>query len=177
MDGKVVGKERFLKRISDNLKRDKLKSIETPSWKYNPQSKILTDKNVDELLNILKDQCDEIHTEFIQTNSIDLKRTLNQTVEKYGGGPIITWKDRKYETLGLNSLFYEEWPERGIEHYEWEFEIDDQNIINAERANVGITISDITLAESATAVLLTNKNRGRVVSFLPKNSIVLIPKS
>ncbi len=52
-----------------------------------------------------------------------------------------------------------------------------RNIGYAEHANIGITISDITLAESGTAVLFSGKNRGRTVSFLPAASVILIPKS
>src|SRR5699024_360140 len=51
------------------------------------------------------------------------------------------------------------------------------NIVRANVANIGITISDITLAESGTAVLFSSKDHGRTVSFLPLHSIIIVPKS
>lgn len=47
----------------------------------------------------------------------------------------------------------------------------------AEQANIGITISDLTLAESGTVVLFSSRDKGRTVSFLPQASIILVPKS
>ncbi len=52
-----------------------------------------------------------------------------------------------------------------------------ENIEKANFANVGITISDITLAESGTAVIFSSKDKGRTIHFLPETSIIIIPKS
>src|SRR5699024_12658586 len=51
------------------------------------------------------------------------------------------------------------------------------NIVRANVANIGLTISDITLEESGTVVLFSSKDHGRSVSFLPLHSIILVPKS
>ncbi len=61
--------------------------------------------------------------------------------------------------------------------YEWDYKKGEENIRMAEKANVGITISEMTLAESGTVVIYSNENRGRSINFLPASYIALIPKS
>ena len=47
----------------------------------------------------------------------------------------------------------------------------------AEQADIGITFSDITLAESGTVTLFNDKDNGRSISLLPRVHIAIIPKS
>ncbi|BDH63036.1 lactate utilization protein C [Lysinibacillus sp. PLM2] len=178
MEGTIFNRDSFLKRISSRLsKNDWTKEIEKPKWKYNPQDKTLEDKNADDLLEIFKEQCKNILTDLIVTNKLELMDSIKAIVSSYGGGPIVTWKDDRFTTYGLSQLFNENFKEENIAVYEWNHTLKDENIKFAEQANVGIMISDITLAESGTAVLLYNKDRGRSISFLPTTSIIIIPKS
>ncbi|GIM48380.1 hypothetical protein DNHGIG_39290 [Collibacillus ludicampi] len=59
----------------------------------------------------------------------------------------------------------------------WDPEIGVRNIEIAEKADIGITFSDITLAESGTVVLFSGSGKGRSVSLLPKSYIAIVPKS
>src|SRR5699024_9438240 len=59
----------------------------------------------------------------------------------------------------------------------WDSAIGKENQAIAEQADVGITFSDITLAESATVTLFNNKGNGRSISLLPQTYIAIIPKS
>jgi L-lactate dehydrogenase complex protein LldG len=138
---------------------------------------VFKDTTQDELVEILEDICDVIHTKFYKTDKADLPKMLNQVVEGFGGGPILTWKDKRFAEWGLGELFNNEWPNKKMDVYEWDYKKGDENIRIAERANVGITISEITLAESGTVVLFSNENRGRSINFLPATYIALIPKS
>ena len=58
---------------------------------------------------------------------------------------------------------------RKILLYEWNSKQPQENIRQAEKANIGITISEITLAESGTAVLFSDKDKGRSVSFYQRS--------
>ncbi|WP_449621451.1 LutC/YkgG family protein [Robertmurraya sp. Marseille-Q9965] len=177
MIGTIQNREAFLNRLAGRLGRERRTEVERPEWKYNPQDEVLKDATQDELVDVLREQCKNIHTNFVLTTSVELSASINEVVENYGGGPIISWKDERFEQFGLTSLMKQEWPEKGIELHEWDHTKGKENIDKANYANVGITISDITLAESGTAVLFSGKDKGRTVSFLPATSIILVPKS
>ncbi|MFB5197085.1 lactate utilization protein C [Neobacillus sp. KR4-4] len=178
MVGTIHNRDKFLNQIAGSLGRPRISSpVERPAWKFQPQYEVLKDATQDELLEVLKEQCEKIHTRLYVTDSNDLPSVLNEVVSGFGGGPIVTWKDERFSKWGLDPLIKKEWPAQNIEVYEWNHSKGHQNIAKAEKANVGITISEITLAESGTVVLFSDENKGRTVSFLPATYIALIPKS
>ncbi|MBB5354150.1 L-lactate dehydrogenase complex protein LldG [Anoxybacillus mongoliensis] len=163
--------EAFLQRIASRLGRDVRTSVERPQWKHAPQQTVFQGYSEDELLDVLKNQCTRIHTTLIETNSAELHDTVEHVIHAHGGGPIIIANDERYEQVGLSSFLKRE------DVYVWDATRGRHNIEAAERANIGITWSDITLAESGTVVLLNNQNQGRTISFLPTTYVALIPKS
>lgn len=178
MEGSIYNRNKFLTHIAIQIGKDKFNTqIDKPIWSYQPQDEVLKGKSQDELLEILKKQCTSIHTDFVVTKKSELLKTVHNAVINYGGGPVVTWKDSRFEEFGLTPLFQQILEEENIEFHEWDYNLEEENIKLAERANIGITISDITLAESGTAVLFSNKDRGRTVSFLPVSSLIIIPKS
>jgi L-lactate dehydrogenase complex protein LldG len=177
MTGTIQNRDSFLGQIANRLGRDRITHLERPKWNYNPQDEVLKDANQDELLEVLKQQCKNIHTEIVITDTGKLSDSLKQVVNKYGGGLVTAWKDERFDQFGLTNLMQEEWPQEGIDLHVWDYTKGEENIKIVEHANVGITISDITLAESGTAVLFSSKDKGRTVSFLPTNSVIIIPKS
>lgn len=98
-------------------------------------------------------------------------------MKAYGGGPISAWDDVRFSEYGLDPLMKQEWPNEKIDIQTWDPAKGKANIEFVEKANIGLTVSDITLAESGTVVLLSDKGKGRNVSFLPINSIIIVPKS
>jgi L-lactate dehydrogenase complex protein LldG len=178
MTGTIQNRESFLNQIASQLGRPRnSKPVERPNWKFRPQDNVLKGATQDELLEVLTEQCKKIHTTIYTTNLKELPATLNEVVANYGGGPVVTWKDERFLKWGLDSLMNSDWPSQDIEVFEWDHTKGSENITKAENANVGITISEITLAESGTVVLFSDENKGRTVSFLPSTYIALIPKS
>ncbi|WP_251028392.1 lactate utilization protein C [Bacillus sp. ISL-18] len=178
MAGTIQNREAFLNQISTRLGRPRISNpVERPNWKFRPQDEVLKGANQDELLDVLKEHCKKTHTTIYTTDLSELSSTLNEVVTNYGGGPIVTWKDERFSQWGLDPLMKQEWPNQNIDVYEWDHTKGEENISKAEQANVGITISEITLAESGTVVLFSDENKGRTVSFLPATYIALIPKS
>lgn len=172
----IQNRDQFLNTLANRLGRPVRTKIERPTWKYSPQQQVLKNATQDELVEVLKQQCENIHTSFVQTTTKQLADALHQVVSDFGGKSVITWNDERFEKFGLTKLM-DFWPESGIQLYEWDPNNPEENIRQAEQANIGLTISEITLAESATCVLYSHPNRGRTMNFLPQNTIVLIPKS
>jgi L-lactate dehydrogenase complex protein LldG len=178
MTGTIQNRDSFLNQIASQLGRPRIsKPVQRPNWKFRPQDEVLKGATQDELLDVLTEQCKRIHTSIYKTNLKELPATLNEVVTNYGGGPVVTWKDERFSKWGLDSLMKSDWDSQQIEVYEWDHTKGSENITKAENANVAITISEITLAESGTVVLFSDENKGRTVSFLPATYIALIPKS
>ena len=177
MTGIIEKRDTFLSKIAQQLGHTPKTELTRPTWQYQPQDRVLKGATKDELVKVLIDQCKNIETEIVITNTTNLSDELQKVVENYGGHSVITWKDERFQSYGLSSLMTKQWLQMNIQLYEWDSEQPEENIRQAEKANIGITISEITLAESGTAVLFSSKDKGRSVSFLPENSIILIPKS
>ncbi len=152
-------------------------NVVRPQWLHQPQDAVLRGASQDDLVDVLEKQCTTINTDFVVTRKIALAEVLHKTVSNYGGGPVVTWKDDRFDQFGLSILLNKTLPGEQINVYEWDASRGKENIELVERANIGITISDITLAESGTAVLFSDKDKGRTVSFLPLKSVIIIPKS
>jgi L-lactate dehydrogenase complex protein LldG len=178
MTGTIQNRDAFLNQIANSLGRSRrTNDVTVPEWRHRPQDEVLSEATADELVEVLKNQCLKIHTSLVMTDLQKLPAVLNKVVQEYGGGPVVSWKDDRFADWGLDSLIKEQWPLENIEFHQWDYTKGEDNITLAERANVGITISEITLAESGTVVLLSDQDKGRTVSFLPAAYIALIPKS
>ncbi|OES46560.1 LutC/YkgG family protein [Domibacillus iocasae] len=174
----IHNRDSFLNNVAAQLGRSRNTSVKPErNWQFRPQDKTLTDKTPDELMTVFRDQCQLIHTELIETNGSKLADVLEATVNLYGGGPVSIWQDPRFIEFGLDGLINEAWPARNIEVNEWNAARGKKNVAEAERANVGITFSDITLAESGTVVLFSGAGKGRSISLLPHKYIAIIPKS
>ncbi|MGM9950837.1 MAG: lactate utilization protein C [Lysinibacillus sp.] len=168
----VQNRESFLAAVASRLNRHPSTTRPERRWQYSPQSEVLKNKTQDELVQILIEQCTNIHTTAKTCTAGNLPETLMEAMEGYGGGAGIYSRDQRFEELGLASLLA-----RSPAMYEWDHEKDSTNIEMAEQANIGIVVSDITLAESGTIVVQTSQNNGRTLSYLPSNSIAIVPKS
>lgn len=177
MTGTIRNRDTFLTEIATRLGREPKLNVQKPVWKHQPQRAVLKDASADELLEVLRNQCLQIHTDLIETKLADLPKTLAEAVKLYGGGPLSLWKDERFDKYGLTNLIENEWPAENIEVNSWDTTLGEKNIELAEQANIGITFSDMTLVESGTVVLLSSSDKGRSVSLLPTNYIAIIPKS
>ncbi|WP_374724297.1 LutC/YkgG family protein [Calidifontibacillus erzurumensis] len=175
--GTIHNRETFLNNIAKQLGRDRRKNVVRPEWKYNPQLEVYKDASQDELLEIFKNHCKNIHTAVYETNTNGLEDVLNQVIAEYEGQSIITWDDKRFAEFGLTDYFQNKLPKNGKRIHVWDPSLGTENINFAKTADIGITFSDFTLAESGTVVLFSDKKRGRSVSLLPKTYIAIVPKS
>ena len=137
----INNREQFLNTIASNLGRPVRTKAVRPKWNFLPQHEVLKDATKDELVEVLKKQCENIHTVCLTATVANLPDTLQQVVTDFGGESVITWKDERFEQLGLKSLM-RQWPTQNIDLYEWDASSPEENIRQAEKANIGITISD-----------------------------------
>lgn len=176
--GQIHNREKFLQRISSKLNRPKPEKLERPSWSYAPQHEVLKDLSQDELIDVLVKQCELIHTKAYQTTSDKLPNTLQDIIQTESAKSIILSNDKRFEQFGLTDFFKQELSANGCDIHAWDPALGrEKNIANAEQADIGITFSDITLAESGTVVLFSSADTGRTVSLLPTTYIAIIPKS
>ncbi|MEK4566681.1 lactate utilization protein C [Alkalihalobacillus sp. FSL R5-0424] len=176
MTTKETNQETFLNEIAKNLGRPRKKEVVRPTWKKRPQWDVLKNASQNELVAQLKDRCLAIHTQVEEATLDTLACTLDKVLNDYEASSIISWQDPRFAEYGLDS-FFEQHREKGHNVREWDSSDEKGNITFAEHADVGITFSDMTLAESGTVTLLHDSGKGRSVSFLPKSFIAIIPKS
>ncbi|KAB7707025.1 lactate utilization protein C [Bacillus aerolatus] len=177
MSGTIQNRDAFLANVASSLGRERKQRVERPVWKFQPQHHVLKDASQEELVEVLRSQCRLIHAELIETSLADLPKRLAAAVNLYGGGPLSLWKDERFSGFGLDELIHKQWPAEKKEVNIWDPVLGEKNIELAEKANIGITFSDMTLAESGTVVLFSSPDKGRSVSLLPKQYIAIIPKS
>ncbi|WCN36752.1 LutC/YkgG family protein [Aneurinibacillus uraniidurans] len=174
----IYNREEFLSRIAEKLGREqKIESVNRPTWTTAPHLELYRDFSKDDLVNMFETQCDVIHTHFKQTSVAELPHLLRECFDELNAQKVVIAGDPRIEEYGLNR-FFTKLTESDFYVHTWEADKGDENIEFAANADVGITFSDITLAESGTVVLLNDSGgKGRSVSLLPRTYIAIIPKS
>lgn len=168
----IQNRDTFLQTIAKRLGHSTpLRAKPERNWRYLPQQEVLADASVDELVEIFVAQCANIHTKVEICDVSSLQATLQETFTGYGGGSIVYSEDPRFAEMGVADLIAQQ------TSFKWNPASGAENIEIAEQANIGIVVSDLTLAESGTILLQSSAARGRTISFLPENSIAIVPKS
>lgn len=171
--GTIENREAFLDKIAAGLGRERRsKGVKRPGWQYQPQKDVYQGMSQDELVGVLEKACEAIHTEVTKTTSADLNEKLSDVIVAHGGAPVVTSADARFTEYGLDRFL-----QKGDNVHVWDSARGKENIGIAEKANIGLTFSDITLAESGTVVLFSDKGKARSVSLLPKTYVAIIPQS
>src|SRR5699024_10799763 len=123
----------------------------------------------------LEKQCENIHTDFRRSTKENVHQTLQEVLDAYDADSIVYAYDERNEVYGLDSYFAE-LNNDGKDANQWSTSNKEKNRQKVERADVGLTFSDITLAESGTVTLLNDEYNARTISLLPESYIAIIPK-
>lgn len=173
----IDNRNHFLNNLARNLQRSRrTKNVTRPKWQRSPQWEVYKDNTQDELVEVLEEQCKAIHTNFKQTTLAELSTVLTEVVEGHNGNVVIASNDPRNDEYGLDEL-YRKWRDSQVDVHVWDEVMGKDNQVFAEKADIGITFSEITLAESGTVTLFNDRNNGRTISLLPRVHVVIIPKS
>ncbi|RYM05128.1 lactate utilization protein C [Sporolactobacillus sp. THM7-7] len=171
MKGTIENRDVFLKNIARKLRREPLKNVPAPKWAHEPQWDVYKEYTKDQLVAVMKEASQSIHTKVYETDSGHLADVVNGAIDDYGGGSVVTTRDPRFAELGLDGVLAKH------RAYTWNASDGRKNIDIAAKADIGVTVCDVMLAESATAGLFNDKDKARCVSLLPVTSIVIVPKS
>lgn len=169
----VQNREEFLNKLAKRLGRPrKTEGVERPKWSVTPQLKKYNDLSKEGLIEMLIKQAKEIGTEVRRTDKSNLVNELREVIRTFGGNKIITARDVRNDEYGLTAFFS---MEKDFQVHVWDYTLGKENVHIAEKADIGITFSDITLAETATVTIFNNKNNGHSIAIMPKDFIAIIP--
>ncbi|MFT8316955.1 MAG: lactate utilization protein C [Sporolactobacillus sp.] len=171
MSGTIENRDKFLENIAQKLNHKPGEYVQNSEWQNQPQLRVYRDYSQDQLIDVIKQVSESIHTQVVETDSSHLSESLNHLIQTYGGGPVVATRDARFKTLGLASLMQDN------KVYVWDTAKGHSNIEAAAKANIGLSICDVMLAESATAGFFNDKDKARSVSLLPVASLVIVPKS
>lgn len=175
--GTIQGKDRFLNNIANALGRKRItEPVVIPEWSKEPHREVFKGLDQNELLDQFIIQSDKIHTSVVVTKFDDLNQSFGEVVEQMGKDSIVYSKDSRFEEFGLTT-YLDQVKSAGTDVFEWDSTNPKKSIVKAEKANIGVTFSDVTLAESGTVVLFSDNGKGRSVSLLPQRYIAIVPKS
>lgn len=170
--GGIHNRETFLDNIAKSLNRERqTEKVNRPAKRYQPQLRVFESLSEDELLEEMKAACTKIHTDVLETDTASLPEVLEKQISIHDDGSIVVPGDSRFQDYGLGNFL-----ERNDVHT-WDPSRGKENIKIAEKANVGVMFSDVTLAESATVVIFNDKEKARTISLLPTTYIAIIPKS
>lgn len=166
--GTITNREDFLNRIAKQLGRDVDLTPPKRVYKHRPQDEVLKDASEEELLETFRMVATRIHTDVVECDSAHLDDTLRLLIERYEGSAIIAEQDERIKS----------WAPKTSESFDWwDAERPDESRALAVKADIGITIADEALAESATIVQYAKPGKSRTISLLPQDHIAIIPKS
>ncbi|WP_002150067.1 LutC/YkgG family protein [Bacillus cereus] len=170
----IQNREEFLLQLSEKLGRKRPEAVKKPNWSFSPQWTVFEGIAQDELVLKLMEHCEVIHTEVKRTTKGNLVETLGSFITDWNIKSAMYANDERFNEYGLTPLFNNE----GTIHFRaWGLDDKEEDIAFAKAADLGITFSDMTLAESGTVVLFNDGLKGRHVSLLPESYIAIVPKS
>jgi len=161
----IQNREPFLQNLREKLGVEKQPVSAHPFEPVNhlPEEQ-LADKTPAELLTIVKERVETIHTNLVETTQENLLTTIQQIVAEFGGGNLLLPTDARFEAYGLADLA-KSLEAVSVKQWQPGSEQREANIQTAAQANIAIAFAEFLLAE------------GRALHFLPKHYISIIPFS
>lgn len=170
----IEGQHEFIKHIANCLGRnivpDRPASLIIPHAVHHDY---LKDADINELAEIFVKNAEASGTSIYQSDLAGLNETITKAVAAFGDGPLILADHEFFRGQGTLEVLKNNFDCVNI----WDHSLTrEENIANAEQANVGIIKAELALAESGTVVLFSQPGSGRSVSLLPTYTVTIIQK-
>ncbi|MGX2973918.1 LutC/YkgG family protein [Ursidibacter arcticus] len=169
----MQNRENFLNKLAERMGRPRQTvPAPMPELVNNHPMTRLTDRSQTELCDEFINFARVMMADVVIAKENELPTAILDICEKYGGGKIIINNDERLVELGVTPTLQAKY-----ESYIWDLNQPQQNITQAEQANIGVVYGEYGLAESGGIVLFSDKDFGRSVSLLPEKSVVVLRKS
>ena len=169
----IQNRETFLNKLAQRMGRERQTVPEPmPKLVNDYPTTRLTDRSQAQLAQEFIDFAKVMMVDVVETSEAQVTETLLEICHKYGGGDIILNNDARLTALGIRQAAQD-----NFNTTIWDEHAGDDNIAQAEKANIGIVHAEYGLCETGGIVLFSSKDNGRSVSLLPEKSIVVVRKS
>ncbi|WP_347860780.1 lactate utilization protein C [Salimicrobium sp. PL1-032A] len=172
----IRNRDSFLNNLAANLGRPRqTQPVEKPAYSVTPQEEAWKEATSEELLETFKDQSVKMNAKVEETTKDNLPSLMKELITREGTSVIAAGGERN-GIYGLTEM-YKQLENTLDEVHIYDSSLGKENQVIAERADVGVTFSDVTLAESGTVTLFNDHDNGRSISLLPETYIAIVPKS
>ena len=169
----MQNRKNFLNKLAERMGRPRQTvPAPMPELVNNHPMTRLTDRTQTEVCDEFINFARVMMADVVIAKENELPTAILDICEKYGGGKIIINNDERLVELGVTPTLQAKY-----ESYIWDLNQPQQNITQAEQANIGVVYGEYGLAESGGIVLFSDKDFGRSVSLLPEKSVVVLRKS
>ena len=164
--------EDFLNKIATKLGRPRASGVNPPKWDHFPWDHLYQNATQEALIHEFTSNFEQIGGHLKRVKTQDVPQVVKQLIQQYEASKVLAWQDERLTEFGLEQAFL------GTESLFWEIEQGFESLTNyAKEAQIGITYTDLGLAETGTIVLFNEAGKGRSVSLLPETHIAILPAS
>lgn len=172
-------KKEFLKNVSRSLGRENIPAhVTPPDLSKGPQNALYQDLSQEEIIEMFKKECDALSIRYSEATPENLADVIMDAIIDWGGGKLIYPKVEEMDTFGIQKKFDEANGKDGLSFVAWDPEKSrEENIANAQDANLGITFPIMAIAETGTLLQPMTRESGRSVGLLPITHIAIVRRS
>lgn len=170
----MSNRDQFIGNVSKSLGRDSVpKSVESLEYRHQVHQDIMAGWSQEQLAEAFIEYSKIIGVDVYETTSTSINDTLKDALVGLQANDVLLADDpqlRDWHTAEFLRQHYnvEAWNTK---------ESREENIRSADRAQVGIAVATLALAESATVLLFSEGGNGRSVTLLPEATIYIVPQS
>ncbi|UFJ38932.1 lactate utilization protein C [Brevibacillus humidisoli] len=165
------GQESFLHTIAQKLGRSRRSGVTPPDWMQQSSLRVRSDLNRDELVEQFVTNLEALQTKVVRVLPADFPHALADVIDSFTVKSAIYWYDPDLQHLHLEQQLDRHQVKQAVCPVGGE---SDSFRSVAAAADLGITTAELGVAETGTVVLFNGGRRGRTVSLLPPNYLVIL---